>query len=81
MFPNLMLGSTKTFSVMVHQKPSILHLHETTLSPIEFPFPSFLRLLLCHSSSLCLASDAASMSLIFKLKVTSFHRQWDSYSF
>ena len=30
-FPNLMLGSTKTFSVMVHQKPSILHLHETAV--------------------------------------------------
>ena len=29
---------------------------------------------LCLSSSLCLASVAASMSLIFKLKVTSFQR-------
>ena len=34
------------FSLMVHCKTNILHLHEVTLSPIEFPSPSFVGLLL-----------------------------------
>ena len=34
------------FSVMVHHKPNILHLHEITLSPTEFPSLSFPGLLL-----------------------------------